>query len=194
VLGAERVRAGDVVVAMGSSGLHANGYSLARHVVLTVAGWDLGRHVDDLGRTIGEELLEPTRVYARDCLALIDACEVHALSHVTGGGLAANVARVVPAGLAVTIERASWQPGPVFTLLAELGGIDRAEAERTFNQGVGMVAIVAPDAAATAVDLLRERGVAAWVAGSVAADEPDGSAVESRGGRVTVVGDHAAGG
>jgi phosphoribosylformylglycinamidine cyclo-ligase len=71
-------------------------------------------------------------------------------------------------GLAVTIERASWQPAPVFALLAELGGIDRAEAERTFNQGVGMVAIVAPDAAATAVDLLRERGVPAWVAGSVA--------------------------
>ncbi len=96
VLGAERVRAGDALVAMASSGLHSNGYSLVRHVLLDRAGWALDRLVDELGRTVGEELLEPTRIYARDCLALIDAVDVHAFSHVTGGGLAANLERVLP--------------------------------------------------------------------------------------------------
>ena len=96
ILGPERVRPGDVVIAMASSGLHSNGYSLVRHVFFTGAGWALDREVAELGRTLGEELLEPTRIYSLDCLALIGAADVHAMSHVTGGGLAANLARVVP--------------------------------------------------------------------------------------------------
>src|SRR4051794_36330827 len=99
LLGAGRVEAGDAIVAMGSSGLHANGYSLVRHVLLsteTGAGWPLDRHVDELGRTLGEELLEPTRIYAKACLDLARNTSTHAMSHVTGGGLAANLARVMP--------------------------------------------------------------------------------------------------
>ena len=96
ILGAERVRPGDVVLAMESSGLHSNGYSLVRHVLGEQSSWTLDRRVPDLGQTLGEELLTPTRIYARDCLALIEAVEVHALSHITGGGLANNLARVVP--------------------------------------------------------------------------------------------------
>jgi phosphoribosylformylglycinamidine cyclo-ligase len=167
LLGPERVRAGDTVLALGSSGLHSNGYSLARHVLLERAGWTLERHVPELGRTLGEELLEPTRIYALDCLALLDAAEAHAFAHVTGGGLASNLARVIPSGLRARIDRSTWGPAPVFGLLGRLGRIERAELERTFNMGVGMVAVVAPDAATAALATLERRGVPAWVAGEI---------------------------
>ena len=104
ILGADRVRSGDVVLAMESSGLHSNGYSLVRHVLGQQSSWTLDRYVPELGRTLGDELLTPTRIYARDCLALIDAVEVHAMSHVTGGGLASNLARVIP-GLMPSADR-----------------------------------------------------------------------------------------
>ena len=165
VLGPDRVRDGDVLVAMGSSGLHSNGYSLVRHVLLEVAGWELDRHVDELGRPLGAELLEPTRIYARDCLALIDGVDVHALAHVTGGGLAANVARVLPGHLDAVLDRSTWSPQPIFGLVAALGGLARPELERTLNMGVGMVAAVAAEDADRAVRLLRDRGLPAWQAG-----------------------------
>jgi phosphoribosylformylglycinamidine cyclo-ligase len=169
VLGPERVRAGDVVVAMASSGLHSNGYSLARKVLLGPAGFALTDEVAELGRTLGEELLQPTRIYALDCLALIAGTQVHALAHITGGGLPGNLARVLPAALDAVIDRGTWTPPPVFGLIQRLGGVERAEMEATFNLGVGMVAVVAADAADTALHLLGERGVAAWVAGAVTA-------------------------
>jgi phosphoribosylformylglycinamidine cyclo-ligase len=169
VLGADRVQAGDVLVAMASSGLHSNGYSLVRHVLLERAGWSLDRHVDELGRTLGEELLEPTRIYAKDCLALIEAVEVHAFSHVTGGGLAANLARVLPAGVTADVDRSSWTPPPVFELVRSVGQVAADELERTLNLGVGMVAVVAAGDADSAVRLLQGRGVDAWVCGSVTA-------------------------
>ncbi|HEU4911520.1 MAG TPA: phosphoribosylformylglycinamidine cyclo-ligase [Actinomycetes bacterium] len=182
VLGPERVRDGDALVAMASSGLHSNGYSLVRHVLLERAGWSLDRPVAELGRTLGEELLEPTRIYARDCLALIEAVGVHAFSHVTGGGLAANLARVLPPTLSATVDRGTWSPAPVFGLVREQGAVDQAEIERTLNMGVGMVAVVAPDDADAAVRLLDERGVPAWVAGTVTAGD----------GSVTLTGSHPA--
>ena len=118
LLGADRVRPGDAVVAMASSGLHSNGYSLVRHVLLDRAGLVAGRGtVDELGRTLGEELLEPTRIYTGPCLALIDAVEVHALAHITGGGLADNLARVLPDSVEVVIDRGSWRPAPIFELV-----------------------------------------------------------------------------
>jgi phosphoribosylformylglycinamidine cyclo-ligase len=167
LLGADRVRAGDALVAMAASGLHSNGYSLVRHVLLATAGWKLDRDVPELGRSLVDELLEPTRIYARDCLALIDAVEVHAFSHVTGGGLAANLARVLPADLGATVDRATWSPAPVFGLVRDVGGVAVDELERTLNMGVGMVAVVAADDADRAVELLAGRGVPAWVLGTV---------------------------
>jgi phosphoribosylformylglycinamidine cyclo-ligase len=164
LLGPERVRAGDVVIAMKSSGLHANGFSLVRHVV---ADRPLDWAPPELGRTLGEELLEPTRIYAADCLALTDEAEVHAMAHVTGGGLAANLARVLPAELSARIDRHTWSPTPIFGLVGSLGAVAQDELERTFNMGVGMVALVAPDAADAAVTLLAARGAAAWIAGEV---------------------------
>ena len=141
VLGPDRVRAGDVVIAMASSGLHSNGYSLARHVLLSVSGLSLDSTAD-LGEPLGEVLLTPTRIYARDCLSLAAALDVHAFSHVTGGGLQANLARVLPAGLQAEIDRTTWTPAPIFDLIAARGKVAPDEMERTFNLGVGMVAVV----------------------------------------------------
>ena len=170
VLGPERVRAGDAVVAMASSGLHSNGYSLVRRVV-AAAGLDLATTPPGLGRPLGEELLEPTRIYALDCLALLaefGTDGVHALAHITGGGLAGNTARVVPDGVEAVLDRSTWTLPPVVRLLEE-HGVPRAESERAFNCGVGMVAVVAREAADTVVSALAGRGVPAWLAGTVTA-------------------------
>ncbi len=195
LLGPDRVRVGDVVIAMASSGLHSNGYSLARLVLLGEGGPGLAAHLDDLGRTVGEELLVPTRIYARDCLALATAVDVHAMSHVTGGGLAANLARVLPADVAVDIDRATWRPQPVFGVISALGRVDQADLERTFNMGIGMLAVVAESDADAALGVLAERGVPAWACGTVRARQPgesgDAAAKGGSGGAVTLVGRHA---
>ncbi|MFK4146259.1 phosphoribosylformylglycinamidine cyclo-ligase [Streptomyces sp. NPDC004065] len=169
LLGAERVREGDAVIAMAASGLHSNGYSLVRHVLLERAGMSLDAHVDDFGRTLGEELLEPTRIYSLDCLALTRTTDVHAFSHVTGGGLAANLARVIPDTLHAVVDRATWTPAPVFDLVGRTGGVERPELEKTLNMGVGMIAIVPRESADMALATLADRGVDAWVAGEITA-------------------------
>ncbi|CAN3981697.1 phosphoribosylformylglycinamidine cyclo-ligase [Kitasatospora purpeofusca] len=180
LLGAERVRAGDVVIAMAASGLHSNGYSLVRHVLLNQAGWKLDRKVEEFGRTLGEELLEPTRIYSLDCLALIRATEVHAFSHVTGGGLAANLARVIPAGLHARLDRGTWTPLPVFRTVAEVGKVATLEIEKTLNMGVGMVAVVPAHSVDTVLSVLEDRGVESWVLGDIVdrtAEHADGAAL-----------------
>jgi phosphoribosylformylglycinamidine cyclo-ligase len=166
LLGPDRVSAGDVVVAMTSSGLHSNGYSLARHVLLSVGKLALDSTAD-LGEPLGEVLLTPTRIYSRDCLSLAGAVEVHAFSHVTGGGLQANLDRVLPSGLEATIDRTTWTPAPIFDLIAARGGVAPAEMERTFNLGVGMVAVVPAREAQRAIDHLTERGVESWACGEI---------------------------
>ncbi|MGI9196897.1 MAG: phosphoribosylformylglycinamidine cyclo-ligase [Candidatus Nanopelagicales bacterium] len=193
ILGADRVRAGDVAIAMRSSGLHSNGYSLARRVLIGEGGPGLGTYVPDLGRSVGEEMLEPTRIYAQDCLNLMDEAEVHAFSHITGGGIAANLARVLPTHLAVDIDRSTWTPQPVFALVAS-GGVTQAEMERTFNMGIGMVALVSGEDAGNALAHLRDREVDAWVCG-VVRDRRDGEVGDAEakgggGGAAFVVGKH----
>ena len=188
LLGPARVRPGDVVLAMEASGLHSNGYSLVRHVLLGSAGdggagWALDRDVPELGRTLGEELLEPTRIYAKACLDLAARTGVHAMSHVTGGGLAANLERVMPVELAATIDRATWTPQPVFDLVRRVGSVSQPDLEATLNCGVGMVALLPADDVDTAVSVLAGHGVRAWVAGEVRASA-------DRGGRVDLVGQH----
>jgi phosphoribosylformylglycinamidine cyclo-ligase len=189
VLGPERVLEGDAVVAMASSGLHSNGYSLVRRVV-AASGLDLTATPAGLDRPLGEELLEPTRIYARDCLALVEELGVggvHALAHITGGGLAANTARVVPEGLEAVLDRGTWALPPVVRLL-EARGVPRAESERAFNCGVGMVATVAAAEAERAVGLLTARGVPAWVAGTVGRRTGEGADQGGAGARL--VGDY----
>jgi phosphoribosylformylglycinamidine cyclo-ligase len=176
LLGPARVRPGDVVIAMASSGLHSNGYSLVRHVMFERAGWSLDREVPELGRTLGAELLEPTRIYAGPCLALARGVGVHAMAHVTGGGLSANLARVLPTGVHVRIDRGTWTPQPIFGLVGGLGSVARDDLEHTLNMGVGMVAVCGPDTADKAVRELAECGVQAWICGETvrarSSDEP----------------------
>jgi phosphoribosylformylglycinamidine cyclo-ligase len=184
LLGADRVVTGDVMLALGSSGLHSNGYSLVRKVLLDRAGWSLDRYVPELGKTLGEELLTPTTVYARDCLALIDAIDVHAISHVTGGGLAANLARVLPSAVEVRLDRTTWQPAPIFDLVRQVGVVSERDLEATLNMGVGMVVVLPEDAVDAAIRLLAGRDIAAWVCGSAV---PPGSGTRAP---VTMFGQH----
>jgi phosphoribosylformylglycinamidine cyclo-ligase len=182
VLGPDTVCEGDVVLAMAASGLHSNGFSLVRHVLLQGARLRLDAEVDELDRPLGEELLTPTRIYAKDCLALIDETAVHGFAHITGGGLAANLARVLPPHLSATVDRGSWTPGPVFSLVAGRGRVEQAEMERTFNMGVGMVALVPAGDVDRALAVLLARHVPAWVAGEVGPGTGD----------VTMTGSHPA--
>jgi phosphoribosylformylglycinamidine cyclo-ligase len=182
----DRVRPGDVLLGMGSSGLHSNGYSLARHVLLDIARMPLAGQVEEFGHTLGEELLVPTRIYARDCLALAAETSVRTFAHITGGGLARNLERVLPAGLEAVVERGTWTPAPVFKLIASRGRVDRAEMEKTFNMGVGMVAVVPADDVDRALAVLTARHVPAWVLGDVRRAGADPLAD----GRVHLKGDH----
>jgi len=182
VLGADQVKPGDALIALEASGLHSNGYSLVRHVLartslaLDATPARLG------GRTLADELLEPTRIYAQDCLVLASECGAHAFAHVTGGGLAANLRRVLPATLDAIVDRSTWAPLPIFDLIADLGGVPAPEMERTFNLGVGMVAVVPPEQAADALSLAETRGLCAWRVGST----------ELGTGSVRMIGNHAA--
>ena len=204
LLGPDRVRAGDVVIGMDASGLHSNGYSLVR-AVIAAAGLSLEAHIDDFGRTLGEELLEPTRIYTADLLAVLRDARttgaIHALSHVTGGGLAANLARVMPRGLAARVDRARWQPGAVFSQMARWGSVPQLDLEGTLNMGVGMVALVDPTKADAALAVLAEQGLGARVIGEVVGEDslPEpGAALEHvvagakgvEGGSVLLAGQH----
>jgi phosphoribosylformylglycinamidine cyclo-ligase len=178
ILGAHRVQAGDVLVAMASSGVHSNGFSLVRRIV---GGLDL-HHPHGLDQPLGQLLLTPTRIYARDCLALTEHLDVHALCHVTGGGLPGNLPRVLPDALAVDVDAATWTWPAVFTWLADQGPVEDAEMWRTFNCGIGMVAIVPAEVVDDALALLADRGVPSWRCGRVrpAAPGTDRVAISGR--------------
>lgn len=167
VLGPDRARAGDVLIGLGSSGLHSNGYSLVRHVLLDRAGLALSARPKLLGgRTLGEELLQPTRIYAKLCLALAAECDAHAFAHITGGGLAGNLVRVLPPGLDALVDRSTWSPQPIFDLIAG-AGVRRDQLELTFNLGVGMIAVVPADRAEDAISLAGQAGTPAWRLGEL---------------------------
>jgi phosphoribosylformylglycinamidine cyclo-ligase len=174
VLGPERVQHGDVVVAIASSGLHSNGFSLVRHI-LEKRGLAYTDASDELGGVVGEVLLEPTRLYTAPLLRVIEQLpgSIHALSHVTGGGIAANLARVLPKGAWVELDRSTWSPQPVFRTLAEWGGLSLGDTEATWNLGVGFFAVVAADAASSVTHALEAAGLPAWVAGRVSTASHD---------------------
>ncbi|HAT1171828.1 phosphoribosylformylglycinamidine cyclo-ligase [Corynebacterium striatum] len=169
ILGPDKVRDGDVLIAMASSGLHSNGYSLARYVLLEQAGLPLDGHIEELGRTLGEELLEPTRIYAKDCLALTAECNVATFCHVTGGGLAGNLERVIPEGLTAEVNRSTWTPGQIFKTISSVGKVSLEEMEKTFNMGVGMIAVVSPEDRERAMAMMAARHVDAWELGTIRA-------------------------
>ena len=181
ILGPERVREGDVVIAMESSGAHSNGFSLLRSIAAS-RDWSWNQHIEEFGRSLGEELLEPTRIYAQTCLNLIDELNsdgefaLRGFSHITGGGLAANLARVLPQGTMATIDRSTWALPPVFSVMSEAGQVPQADLERTLNLGVGMVAVVAPESAESALTWLNANSMKSWQIGTVGALTEDAAA------------------
>jgi phosphoribosylformylglycinamidine cyclo-ligase len=200
-LGADRVQHGDVVVAMASSGLHSNGFSLVRHI-LAEHGIGYSDSLAELGSgvSVGEALLEPTRLYTGPLVRLLGDPEfagaVHALSHVTGGGIAANLARVLPVGSWVELDRASWSPAPVFRVLSDLASSTLESSEGTWNLGIGMFAVVAADAASGVVSRMEAEGIHSWVAGRVSTSAHDTTGFVQgekgvNGGAVRLVGGYA---
>ncbi len=167
-LGAHRVKAGDVIVAMPASGFHANGYSLIRHILATQK-LELAKTYEGLAKPLGEILLTPTEIYTLDCLALIKAQgeKLRTFSHITGGGLADNTARVIPAGLTARYDRATWALPAEIKFLAEVASVPQADMERTWNCGIGMSAIVDPAVGDLVIRSLAARGMQAWIAGVV---------------------------
>jgi phosphoribosylformylglycinamidine cyclo-ligase len=182
--GAHWVQPGDVVVGLAASGLHSNGYSLARAVLYRDDPANLAEFVPALGRTIGEELLQPTRIYTPLCLRLARSwIGVHAMSHITGGGLAANVARVIPPHLTAVIERSAWRPLPVFEVIAERGAVPLTEMETAFNMGIGMALVADPSALTGIFEQASAAGIQAWLIGGVRYAQPgDVSSSPAKGG------------
>ena len=176
-LGSHLVKAGDVIIAMPASGFHANGYSLVRHILATQK-LDLHKKYEGFDKTLGEILLTPTEIYTLDCLALIKAQpgNIRTFSHITGGGLADNTARVIPDGLVAKYDRTTWALPAEMEFMAEVAGVPQSDMERTWNCGIGMVAIIDPTIADLSIKSLAARGMKAWVAGSIHAQNGPGAA------------------
>ena len=172
IIDGSKVAAGDVLIGLASSGPHSNGYSLIRKV-LEVSGADLQQ--DCGGQPLGEALLAPTRIYVKSLLALLEQIDVHAMSHITGGGLLENIPRVMPADTRAQIDASSWQLPAVFQWLQAQGNIESSEMHRTFNCGVGMVLVVSADDAQQSIDTLNAAGETAWRLGEIVSSkgEPD---------------------
>lgn len=160
-----KIAPGDVLIGLPSSGLHSNGYSLARKVLLEAAGYTVEEFIPELGRTLGEELLEPTRIYVKQVLPLVEAGLIKGMAHITGGGLVENPPRIFPAGIGALIERKSWEVPKIFNLIQSQGQVPESEMLRTFNMGIGMVLIVAQDDVARAREMLTAAGQPSCVIG-----------------------------
>ena len=176
-LGSHRVKNGDVIIAMPASGFHANGYSLVRHILATQK-LDLHKIYEGFDKTLGEILLTPTEIYSLDCLALIRAQQenIRTFSHITGGGLADNTARVIPDGLIAKYDRTTWALPAEMKFMVEVAGVPQHDMERTWNCGIGMVAVIDPSIADLTIKSLAARGMKAWVAGSIHAQSGPGAA------------------
>jgi len=180
ILTGASIRPGDVLLGLASSGVHSNGYSLVRRI-LSDARVALDARPPELGgKTVAEVLLEPTRIYVKDVLALLGAVEVKGLAHITGSGIPGNVPRCLPEGTRAVLEARRWPRPAVFDWLQRLGGVSDAEMDSTFNMGLGMVAVVPPAAVAAALALLAVRGVPAWEVGRIEASTGEPTAVVVR--------------
>ena len=175
----ETIEVGDIVLGLPSSGLHSNGFSLVRHIILERKQLPLDTYIDELGRTIGKEVLEPTKLYVKQILPLVEAGYVKGMAHITGGSFYDNIPRILPKGMAVTINSNAWPVLPIFTLLERWGNVEPKEMYHTFNMGIGMVLVVKPEVVESIVALLHEQGEVVYSIGIVT--EGDGE--------VTIVGE-----
>ena len=170
ILDKNKMQPGDVVIALPSSGLHSNGYSLVRKV-FDVENADLGQYYGELGCALGEELLRPTKIYVRPVLAAVEAADVRGISHITGGGFYENIPRCIPDGLCAKIEKKALRIPPIFPLLSRMGGISERDMFNTFNMGTGMVLVAAKDSADKALAALHSLGQEAGVIGEIVLGE-----------------------
>lgn len=161
------IKAGDSLIGLLSSGLHSNGYSLARKVFFDVGKMDVSAYVPDLGTALGDELLKPTRIYVRAFGALKDRVRVKGIAHITGGGVPGNLPRVFPVGIGAVIKKGSWPVPPVFGLIQNMGNVPREDMARTFNMGIGCIMVVPEEVSENALSLLRDAGFNSYVIGSV---------------------------
>lgn len=170
IIDRQRMRQGDVILALPSSGLHSNGYSLVRKV-FNVEHTNLNLYCDELGMTLGEALLTPTVIYVKPVLAAIAAADVHGISHITGGGFQENIPRCIPDGLSARVEKAAVRTPAIFPMLQRKGNIPERDMFNTYNMGVGMVVIVSSDTANKAIDALKTQGCEAYVLGEIVSGE-----------------------
>ncbi|MCI8341989.1 MAG: phosphoribosylformylglycinamidine cyclo-ligase [Firmicutes bacterium] len=171
IINGEKIVEGDVIVGLPSSGVHSNGYSLVRKVFEPIEKW-AGEYVEELGKTVGEELLTPTKIYAKEILSLIKKVEIKGISNITGGGFIENIPRCLPKGkgLCAVIEEGTWPVLPIFDVMQKRGEIDRAHMYNTFNMGIGMVIVVSKENAEKLVKAVEEMGEKAYIIGKIAAD------------------------
>ncbi len=165
------IQPGDVLIGLASSGLHSNGFSLVRKVLLEKAGLDLTQYVDELGRTLGEELLQPTKIYVKPLLEALKKFEIKGMAHITGGGFVENIPRMLPEGLGADLEESNWTVPAIFNLLEKYGELDRKEMYNIFNMGTGMVVAVNKEIADDVIRFFNESGEKAYAIGTVSSQE-----------------------
>jgi len=167
IITGETIQEGDAVIGLSSTGLHSNGFSLVRKVFFEMAGANLDHHVEELGCTLGEELLRPTAVYAKTVLELMKHIKIKGIAHITGGGLIENIPRILPEGVKALINKNSWDKPPIFDVIQKTGNVPEREMYTTFNMGIGMVVVMAPENVDAALKLLQQRKQKGWVVGEI---------------------------
>ena len=167
IIDPNKIIAGDVLIGLPSSGLHSNGYSLARKVLLERSGFRIDQRIPELGRTLGEELLEPTCIYAKIVAMLFDKFPIKGAAHITGGGIAGNLPRVLPSGRRAMIERQSWPVPTVFRMIQKIGAIAQDEMDRTFNNGLGMILVVGKKHTDRVLQAVSQFGERCYVIGEI---------------------------
>lgn len=171
IITGEKVQDGDLVVGLPSSGVHSNGYSLVRKVLLEKAGFKLNQYMDEFQKTLGEELLTPTRIYVKTVLGLLENTQVHGMAHITGGGIIENLERILPAGLGAVIDSSAIEVKPVFRLIENIGQVEQSEMFRTFNMGIGYTLVISPQHHDKALKYLQDQGEKPIVIGRISSSE-----------------------
>ncbi len=167
IIDGRHIAPGDVVLGLASSGLHSNGYSLARRVLFDHAKLTIASRLSELNRSIGEVLLTPTRIYAKQILALLEQFPIKGIAHITGGGITENLPRVFPKGVRARITRKAWPVPPIFDVIGRLGQVDRDEMYRVFNMGIGLILVVPPDSVSGVLDRAAMLGDLGWPIGEI---------------------------
>jgi len=167
IVDGSEIRPGNPIIGIASSGLHSNGYSLVRKICFEVLGLTVESHVPELGKTLGEELITPTRIYSETIQHLVRDLPIQGLAHITGGGIMDNIIRVIPQACGIAIRKGSWDIPPIFPFLKAAGNVDEKEMMRTFNNGIGLVVVVPEESAQEVLNRLTGSGEKAWIIGEV---------------------------